>query len=66
MTFTLPEDLAARFVRRVAARDRSRYVADALASKLAKRLIKACEIANMDPELREIERDFDALADTIQ
>jgi hypothetical protein len=66
MTFTLPEDLAARFVRRVAARDRSRYVADALASKLAKRLIQACEIANMDPELREIERDFDALADTIQ
>jgi len=66
MTFTLPEDLASSFTRRVPARDRSRYVADAIARQLAereKRLILACEIANQDPELREIEQEFDALAD---
>jgi hypothetical protein len=68
MTFTLPEDLASRFVRRVPARDRSRYVADALANKLAereKRLIRACEIVNADPDIKEIEKEFDALRDEI-
>lgn len=68
MTFTLPEDLAARFTKRVAARDRSRYVAAALAEKLSqreKRLIRACEIVNADPAVREIEEEFDALDDEI-
>ncbi len=68
MTFTLPEDLASKFLRRVAARDRSRYVADAIARKLAerdKRLIHACEVANQDPEVREIEREFDSMTDEI-
>jgi hypothetical protein len=68
MTFTLPEELAARFVRRVPARERSSYLADALAAKLAereKRLIRACEIANEDPALREVEKELDALADEI-
>jgi len=68
MTFSLPEELASSFTRRVPARDRSRYVADAIAEKLAereKRLILACEIANQDPELREIEREFDALMDEL-
>jgi metal-responsive CopG/Arc/MetJ family transcriptional regulator len=69
MTFTLPEDLATRFVRRVPARNRSRYVADALAQKLAdreKRLIRACEIVNADREVRQIEREFNALTDEIE
>jgi len=68
MTFTLPEDLASRFVRRVPARDRSRYIADALTEKLAQRekhLIRACEIVNQDREVKEIEREFDALTDEI-
>jgi hypothetical protein len=68
MTFTLPEDLAGAFTKRVPARDRSRYVADALAEKLAereKRLIHACEIANQDPQVREIELEFDALTDAM-
>jgi hypothetical protein len=68
MTFTLPDDLASSFTRRVPARERSRYVADAIADKLAereKRLILACEIANQDPEVREIEREFDALTDAM-
>jgi len=68
MTFTLPEELASRFVRRVPARERSSYLADALADKLAdreKRLIRACEIANQDPALREVEKELDALTDEI-
>jgi metal-responsive CopG/Arc/MetJ family transcriptional regulator len=68
MTFTLPEDLASRFVRRVPARDRSRYIADALAEKLAQRekeLIRACEIVNHDPDVLKIEKELDALTDEI-
>jgi metal-responsive CopG/Arc/MetJ family transcriptional regulator len=68
MTFSLPDELATSFTRRVPARDRSRYVADAIAEKLAereKRLIRACEIANQNPELREIERELDALTDAM-
>lgn len=68
MTFSLPGELAASFTRRVPARDRSRYVADAIAEKLAdrdKRLIQACEIANQDPEVREIEQEFGALTDAL-
>jgi hypothetical protein len=68
MTFTLPDELASSFTKRIPARDRSRYVADAIADKLAereKRLILACEIANQDPEVREIEREFDALTDAM-
>jgi hypothetical protein len=68
MTFSLPDDVVSNFTRRVPARDRSRYVADAIAEKLAerdKRLIQACEIANQDPDLREIERDFDGIVDAM-
>jgi metal-responsive CopG/Arc/MetJ family transcriptional regulator len=68
MTFTLPEDLATRLTKRVSARNRSRYVAVAIAEKLAereKRLIRACEIVNADPEVRKIEKEFDALEDPI-
>jgi len=68
MTFTLPDALASSFAKRVPARDRSRYVAEALAEKLAerdKRLIRACEIANQDSDVREIEREFDSLGDAV-
>jgi hypothetical protein len=68
MTFSLPEDLASSFTKRVPARDRSRYVAEALADKLSereKRLIQACEIANRDSQVREIELEFDALTDAM-
>jgi dephospho-CoA kinase len=68
MTFSLPEDVAARFLKRVAARDRSRYVAAALAEKLSqreKRLIRACDIVNSDSAVREIEEEFEALNDQI-
>lgn len=64
MTFTLPDELAEQFVKTVAARRRSRYMAQALAQKLRERdreLIRACEVANRDPEVQSIENEFDAI-----
>jgi len=64
MTFTLPRELADLFVKRVAARKRSRYLAEALAQKLQERdrkLLHACEVANRDPEVQAIEKEFDAI-----
>jgi len=66
MTFTLPEDLAEQFVRRVPARERSKYLANALNEKLsarARHLVEACRIANNDPEVRAIEKEFDAITE---
>ncbi len=66
MTFSIPDSIATSFARRVPARNRSRYVAEAIAEKLAereKRLIAACEIANNDTTVREIELEFDSLVD---
>jgi hypothetical protein len=66
MTFTLPEDLALQFVRRVPARERSKYLADALTEWLSTRdrlLAEACRAANNDPEVLSIEKEFDAIAD---
>jgi hypothetical protein len=68
MTFIFPEDLATNFVRRVPARKRSAYIAEALSEKLAERdrqLISACETANQDPDLVAIEKEMDALQDEI-
>lgn len=68
MTFVLPQDLAAQLIRRVPSQERSRYVAQALAARLAGReeeLIRACEIANRDSEVGEIERELDSLTDEI-
>jgi len=64
MTFSLPADLAAQFVKRVSTRDRSRYVAEALASKLResdRMLARAAEVANHSREVRAIEREFGRL-----
>jgi hypothetical protein len=68
MTFSIPADLAATFIRRVPARERSRYLAEALAERLEERdrkLIAACEMANSDSEVSLIEREFDLLDDSI-
>ncbi len=68
MTFSLPENLAAEFAKRVPARNRSRYVADALAQKLRERdkvLARAAEIANRSRAVRKLEREMDSLSDTI-
>lgn len=45
-------------------RQRSRYLAEALSDKLAsqeRQLVRACEIANQDPEVRAIEKEFDSI-----
>ena len=66
MTFSVPEPLAVELLRRVASRDRSRFVSEALAARLEERdvaLIRACEIANQDLDVADIEKEFDAIGD---
>lgn len=68
MTFSVPEPLAAQFLRRVPSRDRSRFVSEALAARLEARdldLIRACEIANQDQDVAEIEKEFDGIGDAM-
>ena len=68
LTFSLPEPLAVQFLRRVPSRDRSRFVSEALAERLAQRdldLIRACEAANQDLDVAEIEREFDGIVDAM-
>jgi hypothetical protein len=68
MTFTIPDDLAGQFLKRVPARDRSHYVAEAIRTKLSEReqqFIHACEIANADPDVLALEQDFGLLLDNI-
>ncbi len=69
MTFTLPDDLAEQFVKKVAARHRSHYLAEALAQKLQerdRRLIRSCEVANRNPDVQAIEKEFDGLSEEIR
>jgi hypothetical protein len=64
MTFSVPEPLAAQLLRRVASRDRSRFVSEALAARLEERdaaLIRACETANRDLDVTEIEKELDGI-----
>jgi ubiquinone biosynthesis protein UbiJ len=64
MTFSLPTALAAQFIKRVSARERSRYVAEALAARLRERdkmLARAAEVANRSRQVGAIEREFDRL-----
>ena len=66
MTFSLPEPLAVQFLRRVASRDRSRFVSEALAGRLQDRdleLIRACDVANQGLDVFEIEKEFDGIRD---
>lgn len=65
MTFSLPESLANEFVRTISARDRSKYVAKALAERLKAEeaaLAKACDIANASDDIRAMEKEFDAIS----
>lgn len=69
VTFSLPEDLVRRFASRVPARQRSRYVAEALSAKLSEReqmLARACEIVNSKRAVRALEREWDVLTDEIE
>jgi len=64
MTFSLPTALAAQFIKRVSARERSRCVAEALAARLRERdpvLARAAEVANRNIQVRAIEQEFERL-----
>jgi hypothetical protein len=66
MTFSVPEPLALQLLQRVGSRDRSRFVSEALAARLEERdlaLIRACEIANQDLDVAELEKEFEAITD---
>jgi hypothetical protein len=66
MTFSVPEQLAVQFLRRIASRDRSRFVSEALAARLEERdaaMIRACEIANQDMDVAVMERELEELDD---
>jgi len=68
VTFSLPQALVTQFARQVPPRQRSRYVAEALAWKLKERdrvLARACEIANRSRQAKTLEQELDALADPI-
>jgi hypothetical protein len=68
MTFTLPTDLATRFVRRVPPSQRSQYVAAAIEAKLREReeyFARACDVANNSADVVDIETSFDGLADEV-
>ena len=66
MTFSVPEQLAVQFLRRIPSRDRSRFVSEALEAQLEARdhqLIRAFEAANADLDVAEIEKEFDGIRD---
>ena len=59
MTFSLPTALAAQFIKRVSARERSPYVAEALAARLRERdqmLAQAADVANRSRHVREFDQ----------
>lgn len=69
MTFSLPEELATRLVKRVPARERSRFLAQVLEKSLREgdeSLIRACLIANQDPDVKAIEEEWDEIRDAIE
>lgn len=68
MTFTLPEEIAVPFLRRVGPSRRSKYVAEAIAARMRERaelIKKACLAANQDPDTQQLQAEFDALPDTM-
>ena len=68
MTFSLPESLAVELLKTVASRNRSRYVAAALAQRLKADqadLARACDIANSSEDVHAIEQEFDAICPDI-
>jgi hypothetical protein len=69
MTFSLPEDLANRLLKRVPARDRSRFLAQVLEKSLREEdeaLVRSCMLANRDPNVQAIEHEWDQIQDPIE
>jgi hypothetical protein len=68
LTVSIPAELAEELRRRVPARDRSKYVTRALQESFRRSedaLVRACRLANEDPDARAIEEEFDTLKDQI-
>lgn len=67
MTFTLPAPVATQLTRQIGPRQRSNFVTEAIAARLAERerqLIVACDAVNADPDIESLEADFGALPDS--
>ena len=68
MTFSVPGELAKKFVKRVPARERSKFLAMVLEKSLKQEdsaLVRACLAANDDPEVLAIEKEWDSFSDRI-
>jgi hypothetical protein len=69
ITVSIPEDVAIRFLKQVPARRRSQYVTAAITQSPAlreKRLARACDLANQDPDPLAIEDDWEQIQDRIE
>lgn len=67
-TFTVPEDIFQRFAAVVPSRTRSAIVSKLLEAEAKRRermLAVACDTANANAGLTELEADFQALEDTV-
>jgi hypothetical protein len=68
MTFSIPDSLAREILRSVPPRQRSSFVAEAVAARLRNQddaLVRACAIANGDEDLLALEREFDNMGSDI-
>lgn len=69
MTFTIPEEVAAPFLRVVPSARRSKFVADALRRSLKDResaLAAACDAVNEDAKLNKLVDDWQSINDPIE
>jgi len=69
MTFSLPEALARTLLRRVPARERSKFLAQALEKSLREKeadLARACVSANRDSSGGALEKQWDQVQDEIE
>ena len=69
MTFSLPAELANQLVKRVPARERSRFLTKVLEKSLREddeSLIRSCLSANEDPDVKAIEQDWEQIPDAIE
>jgi hypothetical protein len=68
MTFSLPGDLARRFVTRVPPRERSRFLARALDKSLRAEetaLVRSCLAVNDEKDALSIEKEWDQIRDSV-
>ena len=66
MTFSIPEDIARKFVGRVSARKHSKYLTEALERKLSDQdedIVQACKQANADADSTAIEKEMEGIED---